>query len=95
MVKFPKWVTMPRKQSDDDLQRKKLRYLLSRAAIEATEEGTFKALAELAGIDRSQFSIYLGQGAFNVAMAKAVEGVVGRAVVRAEWLVFPLAVAEE
>lgn len=91
-MKFPQWVTGPSKAPVDEgtLASNRLRFLLLQAATHAGPKGSIIELAEHVGCTRQNLYMYISRGSFPVGTAKAIEGAVGRAVVRKEHLVFPL-----
>jgi len=87
-VRFPAWVDTHKK--DEHRATARLRYLISRAAIEATGKQSVRALAAKIEMDHSSLSFAIRRGYLTVPMAIAIEQAVGRAVVRAEYLTDPL-----
>lgn len=87
-VRFPKWVDAHK----DEEQRAsaRLRYLINRAAIEATGRQSVRGLCEQIEMDHSSLSFAIRRGYFTESMAQAIEAAVGRAIVKSEYLIAPL-----
>lgn len=94
-VIFPPWVEGPKANNDDGtLESRRVRYLVLKAAISSTPNGSIAALADACKIDRSQVHASIREGKLSPTMASKIEKVCGRNVVRREWLMFPLEIHE-
>lgn len=87
-VRFPQWVDAHKK--DEQRASARLRYLINRAAVEATGRQSVRGLCEKIAMDHSSISFAIRRGYFTEQMAQAIEAAVGRAVVKAEYLIAPL-----
>lgn len=91
---FPTWVDLPEGQSDKERASKRIRFLICRAAILTVPECTLRGLATHCEINESQLSAVIKRGAMPMVMAEKIERCLGRDVVRAVDLVYPLEIAE-
>lgn len=87
---FPEWVETPKKQPSELRAHKRLKYMILKASIELTQDGTMKAFAEHCGIERTAMHSHIRAGRFSAAMATAIERAVGRDVLKHEDLMNPL-----
>lgn len=87
-VRFPQWVDAHEK--DEQRASARLRYLISKAAVEATGRQSVRGLCVTISMDHSSISSAIRRGYFTEQMAKAVEAAVGRKVIRHEYLTAPL-----
>ena len=87
-VRFPPWVDA--QPNDDERASARLRYLVNRAALEATGKQSVRALAEKIEMDHSSISNAIRRGYMSEGMAMAIEQSVGRAVLKANYLINPL-----
>ena len=87
-VRFPHWVDDV--STDQERASARLRYLVNRAAIEATGKQSVRALAEKIEMDHSSISNAIRRGYMSEGMAQAIEQSVGRAVLKANYLINPL-----
>jgi hypothetical protein len=92
-MKFPKWVMVDR-PTPDVLATRRLRFLVSTASIWGTESGSVTALCERTGIAPSKLYESVRKGGFSMNQAMQIEKACGREVVRREWLIWPLDIAE-
>lgn len=88
-LRFPPWVD--NQGSDEKRATARLRYLVARAAIEATGSQSVRALAKKIEMDHSSISTAIRRGYFSDDMAAAIEAAVGRSsIIKIEHLTEPL-----
>lgn len=87
---FPKWCELPEGQSDQERAVKRLRFLLNRLAILTVPECTYYAFAQHCGISKSRLHRAMRAGACTADMAMQIERTLGREMVRAVDLMYPL-----
>jgi hypothetical protein len=88
-LRFPPWVD--NQGSDEKRATARLRYLVARAAIEATGSQSVRALAKKIEMDHSSISTAIRRGYFSEDMAAAIEAAVGRSsIIKIEHLTEPL-----
>lgn len=92
MINFPDWVELPKRQSKQQLAAKRLRYMLSRAALERVGYGNISTFAISIGLERNTVHLYVKNGRLSVPAATMAEEVFGKELIRAEWLLNPLAI---
>lgn len=89
-MKYPDWVHQPVGQSEQMARKKRLTYIVRRAALQVDGRGSYSALAEKLGLCHSTFCIYIDRGRFSAATATAIEKLVGRELAPHELLMNPL-----
>lgn len=89
-MKYPDWVHEPQGQTEQQARKKRLVYLVRRAALHIDGRGSYSALAEKLGLCHSTFCIYIDRGRFSAATATAIEKLVGRELAPHELLMDPL-----
>lgn len=88
-LRFPPWVE--NQGTDEARAVARLRYLVARAAVEATGSQSVRALAKKIEMDHSSISTAIRRGYFSEDMAKAIEAAIGRSsVIKIEYLTDPL-----
>lgn len=90
MIDFPDWVNIPKKQTQLQLARKRLRFLVLRAAVQATVAGNIVSFGEAIGLHRATMHNYIKTGSFSIVAAARAEIVFGVELIRKEWLTNPL-----
>lgn len=78
--------------SDEQRASNRLKYIISRTALEATGDGSVAKFASVVGMDPSTIFIYIKRGRFSSRAAITVEDAFGREVLPNEWLRRPLEV---
>lgn len=99
--KFPSWVEGSNDElENDELENeraqasRRLRYLVLMASIACTPGGNIASLADFCNVERTMVHAALKDGKFSTTMAAKIERACGRAVVRREWLIYPLEIQE-
>lgn len=87
---YPDWVNQPAGQSDLDLAKKRLTFMLRRAAIGVDSKGSLSALAKTVGVCHTTICIYIDRGHFSPKLAMKIEHAMGRQLCPSELLVNPL-----
>lgn len=91
MIKFPQWMCS---REDPEAGSMRLRYLIMRTAVEATQNGSIKALAEHCDVPRLNIMMAIKEGRMSGPLAGAIEKKCGRKTVRREWLICPTDIEE-
>lgn len=94
-MRFPQWVNTPARQSKHLLAKKRLKYLLHRAALESVEGGSIAEFAKKHELDRSSLHTFVQLGSFSAKTAVAIEAAVGRDHTPYEFLLNPLDIKAE
>lgn len=95
-MNFPTWVHQgPRgkRLSDAQVASNRLRYLILRAALHVTGDGTVSSFARCSDEERARIYGYISRGSFPRKMAERIETRMGRDVICQEHLVSPLEIA--
>ena len=88
---YPSWVCNPTDQSPEELARKRLRYLINRAACETVAGCSVVEFADYCGIDRGTMHTSMSAGAFSARSAMKIERAVNNtALITAAQLAYPL-----
>ena len=91
MIKFPSWVTLPKKATKQQQAFKILRYLVIRASLETSDSANVTDFATSIGLDRTTVHGYMKKGKFSLPSAVAAEAYYGKDLIQAAWLTNPLA----
>jgi len=100
MITFPQWVENPQdpELSKEDIEaqlgNRRLRFMVFYAAMHATPQMSLAALADTCNIERAHLHAAIRDGKCSPKMSTKIERACGRDVIRREWLMFPLEVAE-
>lgn len=94
-MKFPSWVETPKSQPKQELASKRLSYMLMHAALQTVPKGCMTKFAAHCNVDRSSLYKFCERGEISARTATAIERVVGREVIRHEWLMNPLSVKNQ
>ena len=95
MVKFPTWVGSHKSKDKMRLARRRLKYLLMRAAAELNESGSIASLSQTTGVAREVIYYSMNHGGFSPNVAQQIEEAVGRELLPKTWLIYPLDIASE
>lgn len=87
---FPDWVEFPLDQQPMERAKKRLRFMLNRAAILTVPECTIRALAKHCHVDRTMMHQAIAAGRCGPKLATMLETALGRDVLCHEHLLRPL-----
>lgn len=92
---FPDWVDNPPSQSDEVRARKRIRFLIRRAAVLTNPECTVGGMCERFGLSHNHVLKCMSTGVFPASLATQIERAVGRDVICHEHLLFPLEINDQ
>lgn len=91
---FPPWIDT-RRNSDAKRAQLRLKYMLSRAALDKYGRTSMHDVARDAGLNHSSIFNAINRGYFTVPMAEQIERVFGRDALPREFLTHPLTAMEK
>jgi hypothetical protein len=92
-MKFADWVHAPvkgKRLNEATVASNRLKYIITHAALQIGCPATVSGFAERAQVPRTHLYHYIRRGTFPQKTAEAIERVIGRSLICAEHLVFPM-----